>query len=138
MINIIYTILQLIVCLTISITFYSNGVKKIKNIYSYYKSFQEYNIISNKKILKMIVSMLISFELMLCIMILFPSFRLTASIVGMFIQAFYILTLILNYGRNISSNCGCFNINVPKYIDFKSVAVSFIYLYLFVIVLLFN
>jgi hypothetical protein len=86
--------------------------------------------------LRILSSVLITSDLVIAILILIPQYRSIACILGILIQSFFFLTMVFNYHKYFEYNCGCFVINTPHSIEFKSIAVNLLIMLLFMSVLI--
>lgn len=135
-VSIINGITEWIFSSIIALFFYKNGMKKVKKIFSFYKTMSEYRFLKEGMYLKILTSILILCDLIIVVAILIPRYRVFACIHGIGIQAFYLTTMIANYNKSFDYNCGCFSINTPKHMDFKGILLSLLFLFIFISILL--
>lgn len=126
--KILYTILIKLAYITIGLIFLKSSINKINKSFLYYIALEDYNIIKNKKILKIIAAVLISLELLLAVALIVTVYPVLSLIIGIFIQTMYITFLIVNINKKFNNNCGCFGLNTPKEITMKNLAINILIL----------
>lgn len=124
-------IAKIILSLPIIIIFYKDGIHKMKNIYGYYLIVSEFRISENRVIIKILTSMLISFDLIIVLGMIMPSIRNISCIVGIVLEVFYLLTMLINYKQGFKNGCNCYIINTTEEVRFidilKIVGIIFIF-----------
>ncbi|HDR7913831.1 MauE/DoxX family redox-associated membrane protein [Bacillus sp. FSL E2-8895] len=126
--KILYTILIKLAYITIGLIFLKSSINKINKSFLYYIALEDYNIIKNKNILKIIAAVLISLELLLAVALIVTVYPELSLIIGIFIQTMYITFLIVNINKKFNNNCGCFGLNTPKEITMKNLAINILIL----------
>ncbi|AUB63521.1 MULTISPECIES: MauE/DoxX family redox-associated membrane protein [Bacillus cereus group] len=126
--KILYTILIKLAYITIGLIFLKSSMNKINKSFLYYIALEDYEIIKNKRMLKIIAAFLISLELLLAIVLIVTVYPDLSLAIGIFIQTLYIIFLIININKKFNNNCGCFGLNTPKEITIKNLAINILIL----------
>ncbi|WP_371742828.1 MauE/DoxX family redox-associated membrane protein [Exiguobacterium sp. s57] len=98
------------ISILIGLYFLKNSVGKTRKIFDFYIALEEYSIVSETKIL---VSFLVSLEVMLALSLISNLNLLFSIVVCTLLHGTYIWMLFVNLGKSHQKNCGCFGSNVP-------------------------
>ncbi|ANC18179.1 MULTISPECIES: MauE/DoxX family redox-associated membrane protein [Bacillus] len=101
---------------------------KVKKPFAYYMAMKDYQIVKKEKSLNVITSLLIALELFLALLLITTIYSNIVLIIGLIIQVFYILLIVININKEFINNCGCFSLNMPKKVTTKNLAVNIILL----------
>lgn len=134
--SIIQAIIGWIISIILILICYRSFGEKIRNLFSFYKTISEYEFMADGITTKLIVSFLVMSDLLIAIILLIPSYRVIASSIGIIVQLFYFLSMILNYNKSFVNNCECFSFNAPKQIDFRAIAINLVLIFLYISLLL--
>ncbi|WP_375163081.1 MauE/DoxX family redox-associated membrane protein [Paenibacillus sp. SC116] len=118
----------------LGIVYLKSSMTKLKKPFMFYIALEEYNVIKNKKLLIVFTPFLIVCELVLSLLLVTTIFPKSMLILGVFIQFFYILIMLINMNKEFSMNCNCFALNVPKKLSTKKLLTN-IYLLISIVLL---
>ncbi|MFE0301166.1 MauE/DoxX family redox-associated membrane protein [Priestia megaterium] len=118
----------------LGVVFLKSSLTKTKKPYQFYKALEDYKFLKNSKLLLILATSLIVLEQLLCIFLILPSKPIIFFGLGVLVQTFYIVLLLLNLGRNFKNNCECFSLNAPAVVTGRNISVNiFLLISIFVI-----
>lgn len=132
----IFLIIKIIITTLLIFVHLKSGISKFRNPYAFFKTTRQYNVIKNHKSLKIATTLIVVFEFLIGICIVFPSTKLLGSSIGITMQLIFLLLMINNYGKEFKYGCGCFGINAPIKITVKHIFINIIIIIGFIIILL--
>ncbi|WGV60419.1 MauE/DoxX family redox-associated membrane protein [Brevibacillus brevis] len=115
-----------------AVLYYKSGSNKIKDIYGFVKSMEEYQLMPYGYV-RIIGPMVGIIELIIAIWVIIPFTRGSGALLGAIIQAIFLTLMIMNYGKTFVNGCGCFKLNTPQTISMPHVVLNTITLILFII-----
>lgn len=129
-------IISTILSISLVLIIYKSFIKKLERKLLFLKNIEEIKL-SNSKIINLLISTLIlTSEILVISMIISWIYRNIAILIGLLIQIFYLIILILNYNKEFKNNCNCYS-SIPKKVNMKSlfnnITIIFLYLSLYVI-----
>lgn len=129
--------IKFILALTITVIFYKDGIHKMNNVYQYYLIVSDFGISKNKFLEKTLTSMLISFDLIISLGMLFNSTRTISCILGISLEIFYLIMMLKNYEKGFEHGCNCYVINTSmevKLMDIlKIMGIVFVFSFILIV-----
>lgn len=103
-----YEILIKISTYIVAILFFTSAIDKVKNFYSAQGKIRAYNLISNKKIINLIISFTVVFELYISAMIITNTISFLGTLLLICMLLSYNYAIFINIRRgNTKISCGC-------------------------------
>ena len=131
----IYVTLIWVLSIAIFIIFGKSWNVKLRHPYAFLIMLKNYKIIKHEGLLNVIAPLLIISEILAGTLLLIPSLRYFAALLGIGLQLTYVIILSLNYGKKFNNICGCFELNVPSKVNFKSIVLNVAFIFAFLIIL---
>lgn len=107
-----------------------NFLKKNRDIVSYYRTFLEYYSLNNGVFGKIVAIFFLTIEMFVIVNLVIGNF-VVACLAGIILQLISIIKIIKDYGKKMEDNCNCFAFSMPKILNFKSLCINMIFIYMY-------
>ena len=111
------------------------AISKMKKPMLFIKALEGYAPIKQINIMVLFSSVIITTELLTALLMISVVFMLEGLILFIFVQAYYLINLVMNINKNFVDNCGCFGVSIPATVTFKELSKNLL-LFLLLILLL--
>lgn len=105
-------------------------LKKNTDIVSYYRAFLEYYNLSDGVLGKIVAILFLTIEMFVIVNLVAGNFVISC-LFGIILQFISLIKIIKAYGENMKNNCNCFTFSMPKVLNFKSLCVNMMFIYLY-------
>ncbi|MNK70817.1 Methylamine utilization protein MauE [compost metagenome] len=108
----------------LGLLFLNSARKKVKKPYLHFIALKDYKMFSQLSILNIVSPLLIAAELLLALLLLVTIYSTLAFLLGIILQVFNLVLIVGNLNTESNNNCGCFEMNMPKKVTTKHLAIN--------------